>query len=255
MTEGECLSFQYTNLIPLKGIWQMLRVTQFRHNHDNLSYLVYGEKDAIAIDGGASKEILHFIKNRKLNLLFVTNTHGHPDHTSGNRSLLKGSKATFIGYDVLVNRGVIEVEGHEIKVINTPGHTNDSVCFYFNNILLAGDTLFNGTVGNCFSGSLENFYHSVKKIMALPKDTIIYAGHDYIKDALSFAKKLEPDNEYSEILLHNYNPDHPVSTLKSEFEVNPYLRVNERSIVELLKKNDLPRNTELQRWISLMSIE
>lgn len=233
----------------------MLSVKQFRHNYDNLSYLVYGEKDAIAIDGVASKEILKFIKNHMLNLLFVTNTHEHPDHTGGNSALLNGSHARFIGYEELVNQGVIEIEDQDIKVINTQGHTNDSVCFYFNNYLIAGDTLFNGTVGNCFSGSLENFYHSIKKIMALPEDTIIYAGHDYIKDAVSFAKKLEPDNEYSEIFLRNYNPDHPVSTLREEYRVNPYLRFNERSIIELLKKNGLPRDTELQRWLSLMTIE
>jgi len=233
----------------------MLSHTQFRHNHDNLSYLIYGVRDAVAIDGVASNEILKFIKNRKLNLLFVTNTHSHPDHTSGNRILLKESNARSIGYEELVSCGAITIEDQMIKVITTPGHTDDSVCFYFNNILLAGDTLFNGTVGNCFSGSLENFYHSIKKIMALPQDTLIYAGHDYIQDALQFAKKLEPDNEDREIYLLNYNPDHPVSTLKSEFKVNPYLRFNESNIVELLKNNDLPRDTELQKWLSLMTIE
>lgn len=233
----------------------MLSVKQFRHNHDNLSYLVYGGKDAVAIDGVASQEIQKFIKKRNLKLLFVTNTHKHPDHTGGNGALLRGSHARFIGYEALVNQGVIELDGQEIKVINTPGHTNDSVCFYFNNYLIAGDTLFNGTVGNCFSGSLENFYHSVKKIMALPEDTIIYAGHDYVNDAMSFARQLEPDNKCIEIFLNNYNPDHPVSTLREEYRVNPYLRFNERSIIELLKKNGLPRDTELQRWLSLMTIE
>ena len=243
------------NGMPLKGINKMLSVKQFRHSTDNLSYLVYGEQEAIAIDGVTSKDILEFIKNRNLNLLFVTNTHGHPDHTSGNSALLKGSKARFIGYDELINSGVIELDAKDIKVINTPGHTNDSVCFYFNNYLISGDTLFNGTVGNCFSGSLENFYHSVKKIMALPKNTIVYAGHDFVNDAIDFAKKLEPDNEYSEIFLRNYSPNHPVSTLKDEFNVNPYLRFNERSIIEILKKHGLPRDTELQRWLSLMTIE
>jgi hydroxyacylglutathione hydrolase len=233
----------------------MLKVKQFRHNSDNLSYLVHAEKHALAIDGVASNEILNYINIQKLNLLFITNTHGHPDHTSGNISLLNESKARLLGYEEIVSLGMIELEGQKIKIINTQGHTNDSVCFYFNNISITGDTLFNGTVGNCFSGNLENFYHSIKRIMTLPGDTLIYAGHDYVKDSMNFARMLEPDNAYSEIFLNNYNPDHPVSTLTEERRVNPYLRFNEKSIIELLNKKGLPCDTELHRWLSLMAIE
>jgi len=233
----------------------MLKVKQFRHNSDNLSYLIYGEKHAVAIDGVTSNEILHFIKKQKLNLLFVTNTHGHPDHTGGNSSLLNKSAAKLLRYEEITEIGVIVLEEQKIKVIDTPGHTNDSVCFYFNNFLITGDTLFNGTVGNCFSGNLENFYYSIKKIMNLNEETIIYAGHDYVKDSMSFSKKLEPDNMYIDIFLSNYSPDHPVSKLMEEKKVNPYLRLNEKSIIEILKKNNLHWHTELQRWLSLMSIE
>jgi hydroxyacylglutathione hydrolase len=233
----------------------MLKVQQFRYNSDNLSYLVYGEKHAIAIDGVASNKILTFIKNQNLNLLFVTNTHGHPDHTSGNSSLLNESAAILLRYEEIVHIGIIELEGQKIIVINTPGHTNDSVCFYFNNILITGDTLFNGTVGNCFSGSLEKYYYSIRKIMDLNEDTVIYAGHDYVKDSMCFSKKLEPDNVFIENFLKKYNPDHPVSTLKEEKKVNPYLRFNESIIIDILKRNGLPCDTELQRWLSLMKIE
>lgn len=233
----------------------MLKVKQFRHNSDNLSYLIYGEKHAVAVDGVASNEILRFIKNKKLNLLFVTNTHGHPDHTSGNGSLLNESAAKLLRYEEITQNGLIKLEDERIIVIDTPGHTNDSVCFYFNNYLITGDTLFNGTVGNCFSGSLEKFYYSIKKIANLNDNTIIYAGHDYVKDSMTFVRKLEPDNTYIDIFLRNYNPSHPVSTLMEEKKINPYLRLNERSIIEVLKKNNLPWETELQRWLSIMSID
>lgn len=233
----------------------MLKVKQFRNNSDNLSYLIYGEKHAIAVDGVASNDILHFIKKQNLNLLFVTNTHGHPDHTSGNSSLLNKTAAILLRYEEINRNGMIELEEQKINVIDTPGHTNDSVCFYFNNILISGDTLFNGTVGNCFSGNLENFFYSIKKIMNLNEETVIYAGHDYVKDSMSFSKKLEPDNMYIDIFLSNYSPDHPVSTLMEEKKVNPYLRLNENSIIEFLKRDNLPWQTELQRWLSLMSIE
>jgi hydroxyacylglutathione hydrolase len=121
--------------------------------------------------------------------------------------------------------------------------------------LITGDTLFNGTVGNCFSGDVKGFYLSVKKIMSLPESTVIYAGHDYVEEAMNFASRLEPDNEHIKIFLQNYTPAHVSSRLTEELRVNPYLRFNERSIISLLKRNGLPTKTEWQRWQSLMTID
>jgi hydroxyacylglutathione hydrolase len=233
----------------------MLKVKQFRNNIDNLGYLIYGHNHAIAIDGGAVKEILAFIENRKLELLFVTNTHGHSDHTIGNSSLLHETHARLLRYEEIVNMGAIELERQNITIYNTPGHTNDSVCFQFDVSLITGDTLFNGTVGNCFSGNLKNFYQSIKNIMNLSKDTIIYAGHDYVQDSMQYARAIEPDNNDIEAFLNNYSPNHVFSTLMEELKVNPYLRFNEKSIIDLLKKHGLPWITELQRWQSLMTME
>jgi hydroxyacylglutathione hydrolase len=233
----------------------MLKVKQFRYNSDNLSYLIYGENHALAIDGGAIKEIFSFMENQKLNLLFVTNTHRHPDHTSGNSVLLDRSNAQLLRFEEFINTGGVGLEGQNINIYKTPGHTDDSICFHVDSILVAGDTLFNGTVGNCFSGNLKNFYHSIKKIMTLPVDTIVYAGHDYVHDAMNFARKLEPDNKYIDVFLNNYRSEHIFSTLRDEMRVNPYLRFNEKSIIGLLKKNGLPYHTEWERWQSLMSIE
>lgn len=226
----------------------MLKVKQFRYNLDNLSYLIYGENQALAIDGGAIKGIFSFLESRKLNLLFVTNTHKHPDHTSGNSALLNRSNARFLRYEDIINMEGIGLEGQTINVYKTPGHTDDSICFHVDGILIAGDTLFNGTVGNCFSGNLINFYHSIKKLMTLSVDTIIYAGHDYVHDAMIFARKLEPDHKYIDVFLNNYRSEHIFSTMMDEMKVNPYLRLNEKSIIRLLKKNGLPCQTECERW-------
>jgi hydroxyacylglutathione hydrolase len=233
----------------------MLKVKQFRYNLDNLSYLIYGENQALAIDGGAIKEIFSFIESRNLNLLFVTNTHKHPDHTSGNSELLNRTNARLLRYEDIINMGGIELEGQIVNVYKTRGHTDDSICFHVDGILISGDTLFNGTIGNCFSGNLINFYHSIKKLMTLSVDTIVYAGHDYVHDAMNFARKLEPDNKYINVFLNNYRSEHIFSTIMDEMKVNPYLRFNEKSIIRLLKKNGLPCHTEWERWESLMSIE
>lgn len=232
----------------------MLQLKQFRYHVDNLGYIVYGEKYAMAVDGGADVEILSFIDSRNLNLLFVTNTHWHADHTSGNGSLLRQSNARLLRYEEIENTE-IELEGRKLRVYNTPGHTADSLCFHVDNVLITGDTLFNGTIGNCFSGDIKGFYHSIKKIMSLSESTVIYAGHDYVEEAMNFARRLEPDNEYIEVFLQKYRADHVFSGLDEELRVNPYLRFNEPSIIDLLKKNGLPAKTEWQRWQSLMTID
>jgi hydroxyacylglutathione hydrolase len=129
------------------------------------------------------------------------------------------------------------------------------LCFSADEALISGDTLFNGTIGNCFSGDLEGFYRSVKKLMELPDKTLVYAGHDYVRDSLAFAKRLEPDNRAIDDFLSRYDRQHVVSTLAEEKRINPYFRFNEPGIVNLLARRELPRRTEWERWQSLMSIE
>jgi len=233
----------------------VLNVKQFRYGADNLGYLIYGRKDAMVIDGGAGKTMLDFINIRKLNLLFVANTHNHYDHTGGNAKFLDDQRVRFFGYDDLIRREDVDLEGQTITIYNTPGHTEDSVCFHVGNFLISGDTLFNGTIGNCFTGDLKGFYQSIRKLMTLPAETIVYAGHDYVKDAMAFAKQLEPGNGSLDAYLEKYDPGHVFSVLQDEFLVNPYLRFNDEKMIAILKKKGLPVNGEWQRWQSIMTIE
>ena len=233
----------------------MLSVEQFRYDADNFAYLIYGKRQALAIDGGAWQEILDFLKSNSLELTIVTNTHGHFDHTSGNDELLKSTKAQFLDFARLPDDKEIPLDGEKIFVYRTPGHTADSVCFHTGHALISGDTLFNGTIGNCFTGDLKSFYLSIKRLMALPDETVIYAGHDYVKDSLAFARKLEPDNKEIDSFRNSYDSNHVYSTMAEERRINPYLRFNEESIIKLLEKRGLPGATEWERWKSLMSVE
>jgi len=233
----------------------MLNIEQFRYGSDNFAYVIHGKTQAMAVDGGAWEEILSFLKTNDLSLEFITNTHSHYDHTSGNDYLLKANHAHFLNSAALPDNHKIIIDGETILVYRTPGHTDDSVCFHTGNCLITGDTIFNGTIGNCFSGNQKNFYLSIKRLMSLPDETIIYAGHDYIRDSLAFARHLEPDNEYIDRFLNSYDHNHVYSTMADERQINPYLRFNEEVIVNLLKNNNLPCATEWERWNSLMSIE
>lgn len=234
----------------------MLNIEQFRYGTDNFAYLIHGKEQAMAIDGGAWKEMLSFLKTNKLTLIFVTNTHSHYDHTSGNEHLLKNVGAKFLNSSILPDNHEIIIDGETVLVYRTPGHTDDSVCFHTGNFLISGDTIFNATIGNCFSGNQINFYLSIKRLMSLPDETIILAGHDYIRDSLAFARHLEPDNKYIESFRKAHSSDTIIySTLAQERKINPYLRFNEESIINILKENNLPYATEWERWNALMSIE
>jgi hydroxyacylglutathione hydrolase len=231
-----------------------LHVEQFRCG-DNLAYLLYGNKEAVAVDGVAWEEMLRFLDGHGLSLAYVTNTHGHFDHTAGNEPLLRHSRALYLDHNEFPDDGTIVIEGEAIRVCRTPGHTADSVCFHTGVVLITGDTLFNGTVGNCFSGDLRAFFRSIKRLMVLPGDTLIYAGHDYVRDSVALAEQLEPGNPDIERFRQAYDPGHVYSTLAEELKINPYLRFNEPTIIALLKEHKLPCATEEERWLSLMSIE
>ncbi len=230
-------------------------IRQFRYSSDNLGYLVYGSETVLAIDGGAGRAILDFVETNNLQLKYVTNTHKHPDHTAGTGDLVKLSGAEYLSREMLLKAGQVVIDDLFVEVIDTPGHTDDSLSFSVANCLITGDTLFNGTVGNCFSGDLKAFYESVKKLLAYPDTTRVYAGHDYVSYAMAFAKIVEPDNAEIDAYLKKYNNAHIHSTLADELNVNPYLRFNADPIIALLKKRGFPVATEYERWLGVMSLE
>ena len=241
----------------------MIDIKQFRYGTDNLGYLLQAASDCLAIDGGAAAAMLSYVAEHHLSLLYVANTHSHADHTCGNRALLAGSRAHLLSRTELLGQGgqasgvepQLVLGGEAIRIIRTPGHTEDSLCFHTGQALIGGDTLFNGTIGNCFSGDSEAFFASIRKLMALPDATVVYAGHDYVRDSLAFAKYLEPENTAIDDFLGRYDPDHVFSTIADEKQVNPYFRFNTPTIIRLLAGRGLPVKTEWERWQALMSIE
>ncbi len=68
-----------------------------------------------------------------------------------------------------------------VRVFHTPGHSPGCVCFYLpeHHLLISGDTLFKGTIGNMSlpTARPKAMKDSLKKILALPKETIVIPGH------------------------------------------------------------------------------
>ena len=229
-----------------------MRIEQFRYAADNLAYLVFSGASAIAIDPGAAGEMLAFARSENITIERVINTHLHPDHTSGNARMLEKTGADYIDCRTLSDNETIAVGNEFLTVIATPGHTQDDVCFSADDFLVTGDTLFNGTVGNCFSRDLDAFYHSLKKLMAFPGSTRIFAGHDYVKESVEIAQAIDPDTPEVSRYLESYDPGLVTSCLADELRINPFLRFNDPAMIRRLEQRDFPCGTEIERFKSLM---
>ncbi|MCP3940448.1 MAG: MBL fold metallo-hydrolase [Desulfobacteraceae bacterium] len=229
-------------------------IKQFRYSTDNLGYLVFSDTQGVAIDGGNPGDIFDFAGDNGIEIKYVTNTHFHQDHTCGNAALLEKTGAKFIDCRRVKDGRIISLDGEKLEIIPTPGHTEDDVCFKAGDFLVTGDTLFNGTVGNCFSGDLGGFFRSLKRLLAFPGETKIYAGHDYVQESMKLASTIEENNSDIEDYLQKYDPRLVVSTLGDELRVNPYVRFNAPGMIDLLRDKTMPCKTEEQRFIAIMEI-
>ncbi|HEX9317865.1 MAG TPA: MBL fold metallo-hydrolase [Nitrososphaeraceae archaeon] len=160
----------------------------------NFSYIVADEKsmDAAIVDPSWNLEIIYStLKTNNWNAKYIINTHSHFDHILGNEQVAEATGAKIVQHensdsykDLSVKDGQVIMLGDvHIKVMFTPGHSNDSICLtIYKDLIFTGDTLF---VGNCGRTDLQGgdpalLYESLyDKIMTLNDSMIVYPGHDY----------------------------------------------------------------------------
>lgn len=112
-------------------------------------------------------------------------------------------------------------------------------------MLFSGDTLFNASAGNCKNGgNVDDLYRTfIEQLQPLADATLLYPGHDYMKNNLAFALSREPDNAMARYWTEQtqaMNPDDmPIMTLGQERQYNPFLRLGQEKIYQQLK-NDFP---------------
>ena len=166
---------------------------QLKYRGDNFSYIIADDstRKAVVVDPSGNQDVLSkFIKDQKLQLEFVINTHGHGDHTAGNDVLksifgakIVAHRTSTVKKDMSVDDGdIMNVGKTRIKVIHTPGHTPDSISLLIDGKILTGDTLFIGECGRTDlpGGSPSDMYQSLFHKLAQLDDKIeVYPGHDY----------------------------------------------------------------------------
>lgn len=225
----------------------------------NFNYLVACPKtgDALLIDPLDASVCLHKAQELQLKITHVINTHEHWDHVAGNTEIVAATGAHILCHFNAVERipsaqrglhsGEVLTIGStvSIKVLDTPGHTMTHVCLLASSLehsqvaLFSGDTLFNAGCGNCYNGgNVNSLFHTLhSKLITLDEETTLYPGHDYLQNNLRFALSREPSNKQVQILLDQkvWEKSPYVTTIKMEKEINPFFRLANPEIRQLLQ--------------------
>ena len=189
---------------------------------DNFSYLLYDEatKEAAYIDPTGNTELVTE-RTAELGLIIVAIwiTHTHFDHIDKlNLALAHYPVPVFVHErgagrlgdvvpQALSEGSILALGNTEIAALYTPGHLDDSVCFYSEDtasapILITGDTLFVEGCGRTNEKEVEDLYNSLQRLKTLPPETILYPGHDYGTTPTSTIGRELQNNKY--LLVQNF---------------------------------------------------
>ena len=157
------------------------------------TYVLRNEQKCLIIDPGmySSREqerLKEYLDTEQLQPEAILITHTHPDHICGLEFLEQ------LYPDIPVIGGAypqpaeqkddqVSLPDFSFQIIPTPGHKEDSVCYYFSEeqILFTGDTLFQESIGRTDlpGGNMTALVRSLERLCELPDDTRVYPGHGY----------------------------------------------------------------------------
>ena len=134
-------------------------------------------------------------------------THHHDDHVAGVDAVRARYACQVVGaaadahrlprLDAAVREGDMVALGQSsLRVIDTPGHTRGHIAYYAEQggILICADTLFSLGCGRLLEGTAADMFASLRKLAALPGDTLVCCGHEYTQSNARFALHADPNN-------------------------------------------------------------
>lgn len=162
------------------------------------------------VSTGSADAVLAAVDEQGLDLKWILETHAHADHLSAGdylrgktgAKLVIGARITevqalFAGvFEIEASAGVFDRligEGENLSlgdltigVLHTPGHTPACVTYLIGDAAFVGDTVFMPDYGTARSdfpgGDAATLYRSIRRILALPPQTRVFTGHDYLPE-------------------------------------------------------------------------
>ncbi|KAE8349701.1 glyoxylase [Aspergillus coremiiformis] len=219
---------------------------------NNYAYLVTDEptKQSVIIDPANPPEVAPVlrsqIKDGKIDLTAIVNTHHHWDHAGGNDEMLKiFGKLSVIGGEKCqsvtrtpAHRETFKIgERISVTALHTPCHTQDSICYFMQDgedrAVFTGDTLFIGGCGRFFEGTAPEMHKALNETLAsLPDDTKVFPGHEYTKSNVKFClavSQSEPIKKLEAFAEQNRQTQGKF-TIGDEKLHNVFMRVNDPEI-------------------------
>lgn len=172
--------------------------------------LDYEPKGAVVSHAGLER-LLAAVQQRQLQLKYVMESHVHADHLAGGHWLRDKTGAPLVigarisevqrefaprfgmddlaadgrQFDMLLDDGAaLRLGNLTIRVLHTPGHTPACVTYLIGDAAFVGDTMFMPDYGTARcdfpGGDAATLHASIAKILALPPETRIFVGHDYL---------------------------------------------------------------------------
>jgi glyoxylase-like metal-dependent hydrolase (beta-lactamase superfamily II) len=164
--------------------------------HACKTYLIAPEDDrrVILVDPVIDhfNDYLSLLDTRGYTLTHVIDTHTHADHISAGSALKDATGCAYIMHEKAPAQCVtdrvrdgdrLSLNGLDVDIIHTPGHTKDSISLIVGGRLLTGDFLFlddgGGGRDDLPGGSPAEHWESLSKVYDLPDDLIVCPAHDY----------------------------------------------------------------------------
>lgn len=180
-------------LIQMSGT---LEVRRFKAENDGcVAYLVrdVASGEAAVIDPRLDQveEIAEFARKAQARVVWVLDTHTHADHLSGVRKLSELSGARVVVHEASHSKleatrvregSTLQLGGTALRVVHAPGHTPDSIALHGGGHLFTGDAMLVGGAGRTdfMGGSASELFDTFEKFKALPAETVVHPGHDYV---------------------------------------------------------------------------